>query len=305
MLYGTRELHRVTNESELNLLNEKVSQQVNKRLGLNPTFAEFLCVCLTELCSKRSMDKKSSDYMPYPIIAEKDSFRWSMSESAKVLAPKEMLSLCRRVFSPSLKQIKTIRHDENVADFIKLMSRYSSSATIKSDFHEAVQNNIKEINKWMSEFGYDFKITIDKIGIKGETEIMHKKNNFKIPSELGGSGAQYLLTYLTQLLDSNGNTILLEEPEKALHASLQIKLANLFCEISEKNQIVIETHSENLLLLIQKIVRDKKIKPEDVSVLYVYMNNGVSRIDELELNSKGGFTSKWKDGFFTEKLDLL
>ena len=110
---------------------------------------------------------------------------------------------------------------------------------------------------------------------------------------------------MTSLIDSEESTILLEEPEKALHASLQIKLAEFFSEICANNQLVIETHSENLLLGILKQVRDKKIKPEELSVLYVYMENGVSKIDKLEVNEKGGFKSKWRDGFFTEKLDLL
>ena len=35
------------------------------------------------------------------------------------------------------------------------------------------------------------------------------------------------------------------------------------------------------------------------------MENGQSKIDEVQLNNKGGFISKWRDGFFTEKLDLL
>ena len=90
-----------------------------------------------------------------------------------------------------------------------------------------------------------------------------------------------------------------------MHASLQIKLAEFFTEIAKNNQLIIETHSENLLLGILKQVRDKKIKPDELSVLYVYMDNGVSKIDNLELNEKGGFKSKWRDGFFTEKLDLL
>ena len=107
------------------------------------------------------------------------------------------------------------------------------------------------------------------------------------------------------MIDSEESTILLEELEKALHASLQIKLAEFFSEICAKNQLVIETHSENLLLGILKQVRDKKIKPEELSVLYVYMENGVSKIDKLEVNEKGGFKSEWRDGFFTEKLDLL
>ena len=39
-----------------------------------------------------------------------------------------------------------------------------------------------------------------------------------------------LLTFLTEILSSQDNTILLEEPEKALHASMQIKLAKLYCK---------------------------------------------------------------------------
>ena len=35
------------------------------------------------------------------------------------------------------------------------------------------------------------------------------------------------------------------------------------------------------------------------------MENGISKVDTLEVNEKGGFKSKWRDGFFTEKLDLL
>ena len=115
---------------------------------------------------------------------------------------------------------------------------------------------------------------------------MHNKGKYKIPAEIGGSGAQFLLTYLTALIDSEENTILLEEPEKALHASLQIKLAEFFTEICEKNQLVIETHSKNLLLGILKQVRDKKIKPDELSVLYVYMDNGISKIDRLEVNER-------------------
>ena len=35
------------------------------------------------------------------------------------------------------------------------------------------------------------------------------------------------------------------------------------------------------------------------------MEDGESKVDEVILNEKGGFRSKWRDGFFTEKLDLL
>ena len=35
------------------------------------------------------------------------------------------------------------------------------------------------------------------------------------------------------------------------------------------------------------------------------MENGQSKIDELSINEKGAFQSRWRHGFFTEKLDLI
>ena len=189
---------------------------------------------------------------------------------------------------------------------MKSLSAYSSNINSTStDFFEQVDLNSKLINKWLSKFDYDFKVSVDRSGPTGEAAIYHNKGKHKISAQYGGSGAQFLLTYLTAILDSKENTILLEEPEKALHASLQIKLAEFFTEMCIQNQLIIETHSENLLLGILKQVREKKIKPSEIKVLYVYMENGISKVDTLEVNEKGGFKSKWRDGFFTEKLDLL
>ncbi len=82
-------------------------------------------------------------------------------------------------------------------------------------------------------------------------------------------------------------------------------MADLFVECSKNNQFIIETHSENLLLGILKNIRDGKIKHTDVQVSYVHIDKDQSRVDELKINENGNFESSWRDGFFTERLDLL
>ena len=82
-------------------------------------------------------------------------------------------------------------------------------------------------------------------------------------------------------------------------------MADLFVDCSVKNQFIIETHSENLLLGILKKIRDGEISHRDVQISYVYIKNGQSQIDELEINEQGRFGSSWRDGFFNERLDLL
>ena len=87
---------------------------------------------------------------------------------------------------------------------------------------------IKEINKWLAQFDYDFKVAVERIGLSDETEIVHRKNKIKIPASQGGSGADYLLTFLSEYIAAKNNILLLEEPEKALHAKMQVELSKFF-----------------------------------------------------------------------------
>ena len=118
-------------------------------------------------------------------------------------------------------------------------------------------------------------------------------------------GAENVLPVIAQSVAAKNKVIIFEEPERRAHPGLQVKLADLFVETSKNNQFIIETHSENLLLGILKSIRDKKISHKDVQVSYVYSEKNQTKIDELEINENGGFNQKWRDGFFTEKLDLL
>lgn len=305
-VYNEYDLFLVS-ENKSDLFKEKLKKVYNRNIpSVGSTLLEFLCFCLTDFCNIDSFDHSDtySNINPRPV--NKESFTWGDKfKETKALSPREMMRYTDRIIGQTLSQVKTIRHQENLNNIIRNLSQYSISSLPASDFAEQIETNLKNINRWLGKFDFDFKISVERMGIKGEPVIMHNKGKYKIPAEIGGSGAQFLLTYLTALIDSEESTILLEEPEKALHASLQIKLAEFFTEVSSKNQLIIETHSENLLLGILKQVRDKKIKPEELSILYIYMENGVSKIDKLEINEKGGFKSKWRDGFFTEKLDLL
>ncbi len=301
-LYSRFDLER---EPYFELFEDKLGKIYNARIpSIRSTLLEFLCLSLTDICITQKFDPTDPDSFA-PVFPDKDSFQWDVKTSGKTLSPRGMMRVCERTISQTLNQTKTIRHQENIQNIYKNLQSVTGTAAAPTNFYDQIETNIRDINKWINKFEFDFKINVERTGLTGQPTIYHNKGKYKIPSELGGSGAQFLLTYLTAILDSNENTILLEEPEKALHSSLQIKLAEFFTEMTNKNQLVIETHSENLLLGILKQVRDKKIKPHDISVLYVYMENGLSKVDHLEVNEKGGFKSKWRDGFFTEKLDLL
>ena len=74
--------------------------------------------------------------------------------------------------------------------------------------------------------------------------------------------------------------------------------------IENKNRLIIETHSEHFILRIQKMIREKKLKPNTVAINYVYLDEDGqgSKIDHMKLNDEGRFINKWRHGFFNERL---
>ena len=101
----------------------------------------------------------------------------------------------------------------------------------------------------------------------------------------------------------DGSLICVEQPEIHLHPKLQAELADYFIETRKQNQWVIETHSESLMLRIQKRMREGKITPSDISILYVLPDEVGSNILKIDLDENGNFIDEWPNGFFEERLN--
>jgi len=69
-------------------------------------------------------------------------------------------------------------------------------------------------------------------------------------------------------------------------------------------QWIVETHSEALMLRLQRRIREGLVNPESVSVLYVNrLDEGGSSIQRLRLDGDGDFLDEWPDGFFDESYE--
>ena len=87
-----------------------------------------------------------------------------------------------------------------------------------------------------------------------------------------GFGVSQLLPFIVQSLVSEKQIISIEQPEVHVHPKLQADLGDLLAEAIKKprqNRFIVETHSEHPILRLQRLIYEKKIKPEDVSVIYV------------------------------------
>lgn len=172
----------------------------------------------------------------------------------------------------------------------------------------------KSINKWFDQFEIPYKLSAHDIGsdVTGSVislQLEDQRTGVIVgPSDVG-FGIGQLLPILVEGVVRKESTICVEQPEIHLHPRLQAHLANFMIETSRReretdrptNQWIVETHSESLILRIQKKIREKSLDPKDVSIIYVEATSKGSRILEIPMDKDGDFMVDWPDGFFDER----
>ena len=102
-----------------------------------------------------------------------------------------------------------------------------------------------------------------------------------------------------------GSTVLLEQPEIHLHPLAQAGLADVIINAAthRKIQVIFESHSEHLLLRLQRRVAEQEIESKDVALYFCDVSRSASRVESLDLDIFGNIQN-WPDRFmgdaFTE-----
>ncbi len=178
---------------------------------------------------------------------------------------------------------------------------------------------VKDANIWLNRLNMDYKLKVETVGTASgdlfEVRLIDKRrqeweNGESVNVALSdvGFGISQLLPFIVQSLVSEKQIISIEQPEVHVHPRLQADLGDLLAEAIKEprwNRFIIETHSEHLILRLQRLVYKGKIKPEDVSVIYVSRGPEGAKAERLHLDEEGDFIDEWPNGFFLERLREL
>ena len=123
-----------------------------------------------------------------------------------------------------------------------------------------------------------------------------------------GHGIFRYLPFLFQTVLSKDKLLISEESESNFHPRLMGKFASMVVDsIKEnKNKFIFETHSEHFILALQRFIREGKLSNTDINVYYCHKTKkGAAKLLKLEMDDKGRFITKWPDGFFPERYNLI
>jgi predicted ATPase len=146
-------------------------------------------------------------------------------------------------------------------------------------------------------------------------------------NELGfddvGTGISQVLPVIPSIINYE-HTIFLQ-PELHLHPKAQANLGDLFIFALQKQierntkhsgvsigKILIETHSEHLILRLLRRIKENNGNPSDIiftnknlSLIYVSPQKIGSEINWIRIDKHGDFIDVWPNGFFEDRYDDL
>jgi predicted ATPase len=171
---------------------------------------------------------------------------------------------------------------------------------------------LAEISRWLKVSGI-----AEEVKIRALTP-----RHFEIVlSDIGGGyhnicdsvfGCSQVLPVLTAALNMFGEArtgtskrhglLVVQEPEIHLHPNAQASLASFFARLMQPSgMLVLETHSDNLVLRLARHVAEGLLSPDDIRVFFVHKKDGIATVKSMRITDDGKFEPNWPGGFFPQR----
>lgn len=168
---------------------------------------------------------------------------------------------------------------------------------------------IKKISEWYQDNfeGWGIKVNEDKAPFY-QIELTRDFGKFSINLKDVGQGMAQMLPLITRaFMKANNETlIIIEEPESHLHPAAHGNLAELFVDSlkGSNKRYLIETHSQNFVLRLRRLVAEKKLSKDAILIYYVDFdeNSNASKLLKINIDELGR-VDFWPKNVFSETLD--
>ncbi len=163
---------------------------------------------------------------------------------------------------------------------------------------------MEKIRFWLNRFGISESVAtlVQANGPNYSLKVKNAQTGIQSTIIDVGFGVNQLLPVIVQCFYApKGSLILIEQPEAHLHPKLQADIADFLIDvINYGNRVIVETHSEHLLLRIQRRIAENKIMPNKVNLDYFEMTKQGTKVTEIKLDENGYFSEPIPEGFFEE-----
>ena len=160
----------------------------------------------------------------------------------------------------------------------------------------------KMIAYWLRELGLIESFSVTEIAVgsnRWQARVRTRAGASDVLLTDVGFGVSQVLPVITLLqYVPEGSTVILEQPEIHLHPLAQAGLADVIIQaaVHRKVQVILESHSEHLLLRLQRRIAEQTLSSDDVKLYFCDAPEGVSTLTPLNVDMFGRILN-WPDKF--------
>ena len=169
------------------------------------------------------------------------------------------------------------------------------------------------INRWLREIG---RVSVEVKSVAEEVRLYEvrardtRSRQWANLADVGFGVGQALPVLVEGVRTPLSSMYLVQEPEIHLHTDAQLAMADFLVDLSRKRrQVIVETHSEAMLLRVRRRIAEGRLKPKEVSFVVVEKNGKTASQVRLLQADRLGQIEDWPAGFLgdasEERLDLL
>jgi predicted ATPase len=177
-------------------------------------------------------------------------------------------------------------------------------ASVVNHWKSIEDQRIEDLEKALMTLGLTSRIDARQVN---DVQIELRVNRLSASNDISdmvsiadvGIGVSQVLPVLVALLVAEpGQLVYLEQPEIHLHPRAQVGLAEVLANAANRGvSVVLETHSELLLLAVQSLVAEGSLSSEKVKLhWFTREKDGVTKVSSAELDEAGAF-GDWPEDF--------
>jgi predicted ATPase len=173
---------------------------------------------------------------------------------------------------------------------------------------------LNKVSNWYKKVFENWEVNIDRDTLRNKFYFELKRNSprfFKTSLVNVGQGMSQTLPLITKsfIEEEKPSLTIIEEPELHLHPSAHGDLAERFVEslIDTNKRYLIETHSENFILRLRRLIAESKypyFTEENLKIYYVDYDEDLNEsfLRDIKVDSFGEVYD-WPDGIFSDSFD--
>jgi len=182
------------------------------------------------------------------------------------------------------------------------------TASVIYSWQEKGDDKINELAGDLKELGLTWKVKAKKLGLE-QVELQVGRltkgtrggaRDLVSIADVGFGVSQVLPVLVALLVAEPRQMVYIEQPEIHLHPRAQVALAGILAKAARRGvRVIIETHSDLLLLGIQTVVANKRLSGEKVKLHWFTRNKeGFTEVRSTELDESGAFKDReWPEDF--------